>query len=123
MFGLIAISWMFFLLVYHTHRFRSRIAATVTSYPEFMWMNYPEEEWKQGVVPNVKTISHPKSDQLVVILYHEKHFTIMELNFPQWHINVYDGIDVAGDNLYKWHKHITFSLMKCGVISVNSKGE
>ena len=53
-------------------------------------MNYPKEEWKQGVLPNVKMVTHPKSDQLMVLLYHEKHFTIMDMNFSKMHINVYN---------------------------------
>lgn len=113
----------FFSLVYHTHHLRSRIAATVMSYPEYMWMNYPHEEWKQGVPPIVNSIFRPKSDRLVVLLYHENHFAIMEINLPGREIYVYDGLDSAGVNLHQWVKHITFALMKCGVIAVNSKCE
>ena len=61
----------FFSLVYHTHHFRARVAATLMSYPEYMWMRFPEEEWKQSVPPIIKTVYHPKSDHLVVLLYHE----------------------------------------------------
>jgi hypothetical protein len=113
----------FFALVYHTHHFRSRLAASLISYPEYMWMVYPEEEWKVGVKPTIKMIVHPKSDRLVVLLYHEIHFAVMEINFLEKEISVYDGLDVASRNLHQWNDHIMFVLMTCGQISVNSKGE
>ncbi len=86
-------------------------------------MIYPKEEWKVGVKPAVKTIVHPKSDRLVVLLYHKNHFAVMEINFLKKEISVYDGLGVAGHNLHQWNDHITFVLMTCGQISVNSKGE
>ena len=86
----------FFSLVYHTHHFRARVAATLMSYPEYMWMRFPEEEWKQSVPPIIKFVYHPKLDHLVVLLYHENHFAIMEINFPDKQISVYDGLDTTG---------------------------
>ena len=86
-------------------------------------MIYPEEEWKVGVKPTIKTIVHPKSDTLVMLLYHENHFAIMEINFPKTEISVYNGLDVASHNLHQWNDHITFVLMTCGQILVNSKSE
>ncbi len=77
-------------------------------------MIYPEEEWKVGVKPTIKTIVHPKSNRLVVLLHHKNHFANMEINFPK---------NVAGCNLHQWNDHITFVLMTCGQILVNSKGE
>ena len=113
----------FFALIYHTHHFRSRIAASLISYPEYMWMVYPQEEWKVGVKPTIKTIVHPKSDRLVVLLYHENHFAVMEINFRMKKIHIYDGLDVTGRNLDQWNEHITFVLMTCGQIPLDSQGE
>ncbi len=86
-------------------------------------MRYPEEEWKQAVPLITKTVFHPKPDHLVVLLYHENHFAIMEINFLEKQISIYNGLDCTGANLHQWHKDITFVLMTCGEISVDSKGE
>jgi hypothetical protein len=67
----------------------------VISYPEYIWISYPKEEWEQGVPIKIEMITHPKSECLVVLLYHKKHFAIMELNLSKQQLFVYDGLDVA----------------------------
>jgi hypothetical protein len=91
---------VFFSHVYHIHHFRSCVAASLMSYPEYIWMRYLEEEWKQAAPPIIKTVFHPKSDRLVVLLYHENHFAIMEINFLEKQISIYDGLDCTGANLH-----------------------